>query len=188
MIAPISYEVTSGLLWWSSMVLGLMDLGLVWILARRVKRTQFKRLAWAVAITAGVFFGGLWTFVLWWSWDWVYGYIFPAWMKGAGPLFGLPYALVGLGMWWFARRLPGNAALSFCLLGGMEGLATHWWAIYRLDFIEQVPMMEWVSPIPVLVFATFEKVFYWGVILGLAALAGGLVHREVGSKEVQSRS
>jgi hypothetical protein len=80
----------------------------------------------------------------------------------------LLYPALGLAMWWLAARLPGNPALTFCLLGGLEALPEHLWGIYRLGMLEQVPFLREASPISVLAFAVPEYVLYWGSVLAMA--------------------
>lgn len=77
-------------------------------------------------------------------------------------------------VWWAARRLPGNPVVAFCLFGGLEALAEHLVAIYGLDILERVPLLQGSDPLAVLAFSVPEYVAYWGVVLGLAALLARL--------------
>ncbi len=162
--------MSDSLLWQNAAVFALVDLILVFLLAWRIPSGLFRQLVWPIAISTTIFWSLLWTVVLRVSWDWFYGYIFPGWAPALAPLFGLVYACVGLGLYWLARRLPANPIVVFCLLGGAEGLVSHTWAIYGLGLINQVPLMHGTSPMPVLVFALFEKILYWSIILGMAVL------------------
>nr|MBI2905227.1 hypothetical protein [Chloroflexota bacterium] len=79
-------------------------------------------------------------------------------------------AAIALGMWQLALRLPGNAAVAFCLLGGLDSFPGHLWAIYGRRLFEACPLLQQVSVASALIFGFFEFVFYWSVILIIAAL------------------
>jgi len=91
-----------------------------------------------------------------------------------------------LSMWFLAWRLPGNPIVSFCLLGSLEGLASHGWAVYNLGIIDKIPIMHGVSPASVLVFAMSEKILYWSIILGVAELLRRLWQRRTKSQPGQA--
>ncbi len=150
--------------WLFSGGLALLDAGLVTIVYRKVSIIQFRRLPWAVLITTFIFWAILWTGVLWLAWDWFYGFIFPTWLRAAAPLLGLVYAPIGLLMWGIAAR-NRTPVVTFCLLGGVEGILSHTWAIFGLDLLQKIPLLGNSTPLPVLVFAFFEKVLYWSFIL-----------------------
>ncbi len=147
--------------------LAVLDLVLVFYLNRRISPVVFKHLAKATSIASLVFWAALWTSVLWLAWDWFYGFIFPAWLRAAAPALGLVYAAIGLALWGLASRsrLP---VIAFCLLGGLEGILSHTWAIFGLNLLQKVPLMGTSTAIPVLVFAFFEKILYWSAILWIA--------------------
>ena len=121
-----------------------------------------------------LFFAALWSFVLAWGWGWFYRYIFPPWMRYSGLAWGMGYGMLGFGMWWLSIRLAGRLRLSsrpavyFCLLGGLEGLLSHLWAIFGLGAVSKPPILHGVDPLAALTFAVFEKIFYWILILLLA--------------------
>ena len=81
------------------------------------------------------------------------------------PLFGVGYTLLALGMGWLCLKLPGSPAVTWCILGGVEGLLSHLYAIYGLGAAAKPPIMQGTDPFTVLIFAVFEKAFYWSLIL-----------------------
>ncbi len=147
--------------------LAALDLVLVVYLNRRISPAIFKRLAKPAFIASLVFWAVLWTCVLWLAWDWFYGFIFPAWLRMAAPTLGLVYAAFGLALWGLASR-SRFPVIAFGLLGGLEGILSHTWAIFGLDLLHKVPLMGTSTAIPVLVFAFFEKILYWSAILWIA--------------------
>jgi hypothetical protein len=167
---PQDTKLSSEMVWQAALVFAIVDMSIVLFLVWRIKPSRFRQLAWAIVLATAIFWGALWTSVLRLFWEPFYEYVFPDWASSLAPSFGLVYACVGLLMWWLALRLSGNPIVNFCLLGGAEGLISHLWAIYSIGIIEKVPMLEGVSPASVLVFAIFEKILYWSIILGIAAL------------------
>ena len=101
-------------------------------------------------------------------WGVYYQYILPAWMRWLAPLDAVLYALLGIGMWWLATRLPGSSLLWLVLLGGLEGIAEHILGIYFLRILEKVPWLQGVSPFQVIIFSFFEYIFYWSLVAWLA--------------------
>ena len=174
---PPDFRATSELFWSSAGATALIDAVLVSLLVWRVIPVRFRTLKWPLVLSTALFWSGMWTFALRWGWTWNYRYIFPAWTYTLAPTFGLAFALLGLAFWWLALRLPGNPALSFCLLGGLEGFLSHVWAVYGLGATEKVPYLEGVSPWAVIGFAVFEMIFYWSLILVVAALLQGVWER-----------
>ena len=87
------------------------------------------------------------------------------------PLIFCPgYFLLALGMSWLSRILPGNPAIIWCVLGGVEGFLSHIVAIYGLGVASKPPIMQGTDPFVVLIFAVFEKAFYWSLILLVSRL------------------
>ena len=80
-------------------------------------------------------------------------------------MFAIGYTLLALGMHWLSLKLPGNPGVSWCILGGVEGLLSHLYAIYGLGAATRPPIMQGTDPFAVLIFAVFEKAFYWSLIL-----------------------
>ena len=101
-----------------------------------------------------------------WAWDWFYKYIFPPWARYLlPPLFGIGYTLLAAGMVWLSLKLPGSPVITWCLLGGLEGLLSHIYAIYGLGAASKPPVMQGTDPLATLIFAIFEKAFYWSLLL-----------------------
>jgi hypothetical protein len=163
--------VTSEMLWWSALVTALIDVGLVLFLTRRIGRSQFRQLGWPIVLASGVFWMGYGLLLFTATWGSFYAWFLPdpANRSLARFLFELLlYPALGLAMWWLASRLPGNPAVTFCLLGGLEALPEHLWGIFRLGMLDKVPFLREASPISVLAFAVPEYVLYWGSVLVMA--------------------
>jgi hypothetical protein len=170
-------KVTTEVLWRGALALAALDAVLVPLLARRIGRERLRRLKWTFAATAATYWCAIWVFMNTRFWASVYGYVFPAWARWLiPPAYALLFAAVALGTWWLALRLPGNAAVSLCLLGGVWGALTHVWAISR-GIMDKPPMLHGASPAAAVVIATFEFTFYWCVMLGVAALVQGHLDR-----------
>ena len=137
----------------------------------RIQRDGLRRLRWPIMLAAAVFWlsYGLLLFAL--AWESYYAKFLPdaADRSLARSLLELLiYPPLGLLLRWLAQRLPGNPAVSFCLLGGLQSVPEHLWGIYRLGMLDQVPFLQQASPAPVLAFAVPEYVLYWGSVLSLA--------------------
>ena len=163
---PPDVHVTTPLIWTCAGILFVLDVILTLLARRLVKREGFQQIRWLLVIAGGVFYLLVWTSVLLWGWDWFYAYIFPGWGRYLlPPLFGVGYALLPLGIGWLCLKLPGNPAVTWCALGGVEGLLSHINAIYGLGAVSKPPIMQGTDPFAVLIFAVFEKAFYWSIIL-----------------------
>ncbi len=163
---PFDVRMTTGLFWYGTVVAVMIDAGLILLVRRLVTPERFRQMKWPLTLAAGLFFFALWTTVLGWGWDWFYSYIFPPWGRRYLPLFfGVGYAVWGVGMWWLAQKMRGRSAVWWCLLGGLEGLLSHIWAIWGLGAASNPPVIRGASPWAVLIFAIFEKMCYWSVIL-----------------------
>jgi hypothetical protein len=163
---PPDAHLTTPLIWTCTCIVAVLDVVLTLLAWRLVKREQFQQMRWLLGIAGGVFFLLVWISVLLWGWDWFYSYIFPGWARYVlPPLFGVIYTLLALGMGWLSLKLHGNPAITWCLLGGLEGLLSHLYAIYGLGAASKPPIMQGTNPFAVLIFAVFEKAFYWSLIL-----------------------
>ena len=172
MILP-DIKITSEMLWLSAFITALIDVGLILFLARRIQRPRFRQLHWPVALAAGVFWVsyGLMLFAL--TWESFYAKFLPDPANRSlarSMLELLPYPIIGLVLWWLAVRLPGNPAVSFCLLGGVQSVPEHLWGIYRLGMLDKVSFLQQASAASVLAFAVPEYILYWGSILSIAML------------------
>ena len=171
-------KVTTEVLWRGAVIFALIDLVFVLILRSRVKAEVFRQCKWRLVITTGVFWFLLLLIMM--SalfWESVYGYLFPGWARWLiPPVYGVLFAAMGLLFWWLACRLPGNAVVNWCLLGGLWGMVTHIWAIYR-GILEKPPMLQGASPVATAIMPVFEFMFYYGVILSIT-----VVHRRIGQR------
>jgi hypothetical protein len=167
-------HVTTLLIWKCTGVLVVLDVFLALLAQRLVSRESLRQMRGLLAMAGGVFFLVVWIVVLVWGWDWFYSYIFPSWARYLlPPLFGIGYTMIALIMTRLSIKLPSNPAITWCVLGGVEGLLTHLYAIYGLGAASKPPIMQGSDPFAVLIFAVFEKAFYWSLIL----LASWLVWR-----------
>ena len=167
---PPDVRITSEVLWRGALIFALIDAGFVPLLAWRIKSARFRQLKWALVGTAAAFWGLLWAWVLDWSWDSIYSYVFPDWIRAWLPLLqGLNFAIVALVFWWGALRFSRNPVVGFCLCGGLWGMVTHVWAIYR-GILDKPPLLQGASPVAAVVIAIFEFTFYWCIILSVAWL------------------
>ena len=168
---PDDIKVTNEILWKGAIFFALIDVILVIILTRIIKRENLLRMKWRLIIFMAVFFfilfGSIVSIIFWNS---VYSYVFPVWARWIiPPLYGLIFSLVGLLFWWLALHIPVNPIVSFCILGGFWGLITHILAIYR-GILDKPPMLQDASIVSALTIATFEFIFYWSFCLGFTFL------------------
>ena len=174
---PPGYKITSETLWLGTIIFAAIDVFFVLILAWRVNPATFRRLKWLLAITTAIFFCGIWTWGFINFWDSIYHYVFPAWAHWLiPPTFGLLYAGISLLYWWLAVRLRGNAVVNFCLLGGLWGMITHLFAV-SIGIVSKPPALQGAAPVAAVVFAIFEFMFYWCVILSMTTLLNYLWQR-----------
>jgi len=159
-------------------VLAVLTLGLtMW----RVQGSSFHRIAWwQFCLAAALFWVSLASLLVLLAWGSYYSYFTQPAYRLLAPLASLLiYPLWSLLLRWISLHLPIPPAAGFCLLGGLEGLFEHSVAIYRLDIL-QAPMLENSTPLAVFVFAFFEYVVYWGIVLILAdGLQRILAHRKL---------
>lgn len=170
MVLPPDFKITSEILWRGALIFAIIDAVYVLILAWRIKPARLRQLKWMLVVTMVIFWSALWTWVLCYFWDSVYCYFFPEWTRWLiPPVYGLLFAAVGLVFWWLALRLPGNAVINFCILGGLWGMTTHLWAVYR-GIVDRPPMLQGADPVAAIVIAVFEFMFYWCIMLSVALL------------------
>ncbi len=156
------------MLWRAAIFFALFDTVLVTYLARFVQPGLFRHLKWPIAVVTGMLWLVIWLVMVTVCWEPVYHYVFPVSLRWIiPPALGIFFALAGLFFWWLALKLPGHPAISFCLLGGLWGIITHVWAIYR-GLLVKPPMLQEASPVAASIMPFFEFVFYWCIILGVA--------------------
>jgi hypothetical protein len=162
--------LTSSGYWLSAAGAAVLAVLLTMLVVNLFPPHQFHHLGCEIVLAGGLFWGALATAVLTSMWDSYYTFFAPDWQRTLAPLSAILYAGIALLLWWLARRLPGPPALAFPFLGGLESLVEHSLVIWGLGILAKVPMLAGVAPLPVLVFAFFEYVIYWGLILVLARL------------------
>ncbi len=151
-------------------VWALIALGMCALLLRYIPPPRFRQFKWTLAGGAAIFWGILGSALLWGFWDSYYRYFFSDWQRWIAPVAGIEYAVVALGLKWLAQRLPGNPALNFCLLGGLESVPEHLYGVYVLRIMDTVPMLQGISVPFILFFAFFEYILYWSLVLVIAEL------------------
>jgi hypothetical protein len=168
---PPDIRITSEVLWRGALIFALIDAGFVPLLAWRIKPARFRQLKWILVGTMAVFFSAIWgALASYYFWEPVYHYIFPEWARWLlPPVYGLLFAAVGLLFWWLALRLPGNAVVNFCLLGGLWGMISHVVAVHG-GIVDKPPMLQGASPVAAIVIAIFEFIFYWCISVSAAWL------------------
>jgi len=165
------FQATSHLYWIAALVAALMDIAFVALLAWHIKPARFRRLQWLLVIVSTLFWTVLWYAVMWnaFIWETSYRHVFQPWQRWIWPpVFGLISAGVSLLMWWLSVRLPGKPILNFLLLGGLVSFVDHYFAIS--NGVMETPLLQEVSIASAVTFGFFEFIFYWSVILALAAL------------------
>ncbi len=161
-----STHLTTPIVWVCTAVLVVMDISLGWLSGYAISRRQFRGITRKLIVASAIFFLLVWAGAMGWAWDWFYAYIFPPWARYAlPPIFCLGYALLAWFMTWLSLKLRGNPAVMWNILGGVEGLLSHLFAIYGLGAVSRPPIMQGTDPLAVLIFAIFEKAFYSNVIL-----------------------
>ncbi len=167
----LNLQLSPQLFWQMALLFVGIDFALASLLLWRIKPERFRELKWQIVGTAAVFWGLLSTAVVWGTWALYYSHFWPEWTRWLGPLFALLLGTVGFAFWWLSLRLPGNPVVNLLFLAGCESLLEHALGIYGFGTMEKVPFLKNMSALSVLAFAFFEYVLYWGMILGLAALA-----------------
>ena len=171
MILPPDLKVTTEILWRGALIFALIDVVYVGVLVWRIKPAELRKLKWVIVGTTGVYWCIIWLLIgSIFFWEPVYHYVFPEWARWViPPVYGVVFAAVGWLFWWLAFRLPGNPMINLCLLGGLWGMITHIWAIFR-GILDKPPMLQGASPIATAVMPIFEFIFYWCIIISAASL------------------
>jgi hypothetical protein len=177
---PPNFYVTNSLLWMCISILLVVDIFFTLLARQLTNRQSFQQQRWFLAFVSGIFFLIVWTSAMIWAWDWFYAYIFPPWGRyWLPPLFAIGYSLLAQGMFWLSLKLGGHPVVTWAILGGVEGLLSHIVAIFSLGAASKPPIMQGSDPFLVLIFAVFEKAFYWTLILLISSLL-----RRVAAKSV----
>ena len=163
-------KITTEMLYQGALGFALMDAVFIPFLVWRIKEEIFRRLKWLIVITAAFIWFGIWSWAIGNFWGQFYSYVFPHWVQMWIPRIAFIGAgVAALGLWTFSIRVKWNSILAFCMTGGMIGILTHIWAVYR-GAVSKPPMIQGASPLAAVVIAFFEYIFYWCVILTLAAI------------------
>lgn len=169
-MSPEDIQITTELLFQGALFFALVDVVFISVLTWRIPPDSFRRVKWVQVVVAGIIWFGIWGWAIVNFWETVYAYVFPAWGQYLiPPVFGLLMAAVARGLWVLALRFRQHPVLGYTLLGGLWGVCTHIWAVYR-GIVEKPPMLQGTSPVAVVVIAFFEYMFYWCIILSLSAL------------------
>jgi hypothetical protein len=163
-------KLTERDIWNSTIFFGLIGVVLFLLLVWLYHEDRFRAAMLPISVASGVFWGVLSILVIWLGWDLYYQYFYPVWMRWLAPLNAILYALIGLGLWALAARLPGSALLWFILLGATEGVLEHLLGIYGLRILDKVPWLQGLPVGPLLLFSFFEYIVYWDLTAGLAFL------------------
>ena len=172
----IEVNATSQIYWIAALAAALIDIVFVLLLSWRIKPARFRQLKWQLVIAAGIFWLGLWGWAMWnpFIWESCYQYVFPSWVRPVWPFaFSLINGGLALFFWWLGTRLPGNPVVWLVLFGGIASFPGHLRAIFSMGILE-TPLLSGVSAVSALVFGFFEFIFYWSVILSLAALLASM--------------
>ena len=164
-------SIPSGQFWLSAAVMAVVDAIILAVLIWQVKPSRFRELRWTLVGTAAVLWSGFAVFLVAAFWDSYYRYFYPGWFHAGGVLVFVPL-LFGFLAWvfhWLALRLPGNPIVTFSLLCGTESVLEHLGGIYAFRILE-IPLLQGASPASILAFCFPEYIFYWCIVVGLAAL------------------
>ncbi len=172
-----SETLTTSLMWGAAAITALLDAPLLALLAWRISSNLFRRLKWYLAGSAFLVYALIWGIVgSVVFWDTVYSAVFPPWFRWFLPLiYGTLFGVLSLGFWWLSRRVTHLQVVCFCLLGGLFSLVGH--IIGTSRGLMQVPMLAQTSIASAFTFGIFEFIFYFCVIVGLAALGRWIVER-----------
>jgi hypothetical protein len=129
----------------------------------------FRTLSWhSIGIGAALFWSILAVILISATWQAYYSHFVPRWYFFVTPV-GVVflYSLIGIFLRWAALRIPGSPVIWFCALGGLEAIPEHAVGIYRFNILE-IPLLEGSSAFSIFLFAFFEYVLYWGIVLVLS--------------------
>ena len=170
-MTPENLKLPSEQFWMSAIIMVLVDAAFIGLLTWRIKPSSFRELKWILAGSAAIFWSAFGIVLVSVFWDTYYIYFYPGWLRSGGILLFVPvlFGVLALAFHWLSLRLPGNPILTFCLLGGVESVVEHLWGIYGMKILE-IPFLQQASPASILAFAFPEYIFYWCIVIGIAAL------------------
>ena len=156
-------KLTEQDVWLSTLLFGILACLLLFPLQFLFSDALFRDAARSIALGSALFWGIMSIVFMGRFWQIYYRYIYPDWMRPFSLLNTLLYAGIGLGLWRIALSFDRHLILVFCILGGLEGVAEHIFAVYRLRVLEKVPWLEGLKPLPVILFSFIEYIAYWSV-------------------------
>jgi hypothetical protein len=170
-------KITTDMLLKGALLFAILDMIFLPVLSRHVRTDFFITIKWNLVLATGLVWFGIWWSVLFYFWEDVYRYVFPAWSRHWIPfVFGLLMAGASLLFWMIAKNSNRIPIILFCLCSGAWGACTHIWAISR-GIMTKPPMLQGGSPLAAILIAFFEFTFYWVIITTLAALSGKILLR-----------
>jgi hypothetical protein len=170
--------LTPDLMYRAALVVALLDVAFASLLTWRIGADGVRRARRAIPAVAGVFWFGVWLTMVVVFWDRVYGHVFPGWSRWIiPPIYALGFAGVAAGWRWLALRTGGLAVPVFVALWGVTGALTHTYAVYARELLTKSPMLQHLTPLSAIVFATFEFGFYGCAMLAAAAILQGRLDR-----------
>ena len=162
--------------WISTIILGLIGFCLLFLVLWLYRDGSFRNSPFPLTLASGLFWGVLAILVLWLGWEIYYQYLYPSWMRPLAALDLILYALIGLGMWALAVRLPGSALFWFILFGAVEGVLEHILGIYAMHILDKVPWLQGLPAGPLLIFSFFEYIVYWELTISFAWVLQRFIH------------
>jgi hypothetical protein len=180
-------QITNSILLRGMVLFAVLDACLIPLLAWLVKPGEFVGLKKVLPVAAAIFYCGLWLWAVIVYWQEMYAYFFPAWSRWIVPAgMGLFYFLAASIATAIAHRSCRIPAVVFSLLGGVWGIVTHTWAVWR-GLVEKPPMMQGASPPAAIGIAFFEFTFYFSLIALVSWALGRLFPslRNTGTKAEQ---
>jgi hypothetical protein len=157
-------------LWLTTLVWAIIAVALIVVIGRRGNIERLRQMPWyRLPLIAGVLWGGFAVVLIWGYWKDYYSYFIPPYVKWFAPAAALTYFVIAHGLRWLALRLPGNPIINFCLLGGVESIPEHALGIYGFHILE-IPILKDMSATSIFIFAFFEYIVYWAVVVGVALL------------------
>jgi hypothetical protein len=164
-------QLTSDALWQDAGIAALIDAAFLFLILRLIRPERFFQIRLPVVVSAGVVWGILGVLLVRTYWAGYYQYFYPSWMGEwgiyiLGPAIGVVNAII---FYWIASWFRSRPVPVFFTLVGIEAILEHLVGIYRFHIME-IPGVQGVSPLSMLVFSVPEYIFYWGIILLLAFL------------------
>lgn len=157
-------KLTTSELWLSSLLFGGAAILSLLPLRLLFSSDKFERAGATITISSALLWGVAAVIFMRGYWEIYYRYFYPSWMRTFLPLSFLLYAGFGFGLWWLSYRLHFPPLLTFVVLGGVEGVLEHLFAIYALGILEKVPFLGDLKVVPIIIFSFFEYALYWSVV------------------------